>query len=220
MNIMGIKYNKLVVLVHPLYYYFVFKAELKKNNEKENKRAEIILKQSLFEYRKQLMKLALNKPDVCFCLVKPNYQNEELIKEYNKLIKGFEDFAKNKIGDRFIVSNLGEPGDKEHKEFLPDKYYSMFEQRIELIGFGEYKEHCVNTWCKEYIPHKFRIKGINAVFDSLLCESSIFKYINGIGLKTKFLTKTERRKEQQLKKSNKTKNKNLNNFLKIKAKIK
>jgi len=214
------KYNKLIVLVHPLYYYFSFKSPFKLYPEKVNKQAELILKQSLFEYRKQLIKLAKKDPKVCFCLIKPNYQNERRNVVYNEAIKSFESFATKQLGDRFVVSRLGELLDKKNKVFLPEEYYSRFQSKIDMIGFGEYKEHCSKTWCKEYIPSELKVRGIQARLTDTLCQASVFRELDSVGLKSKFITKSQRRKVQQFKKSTKAKDAHLSSFLKTKSRLK
>ena len=214
------KYNKLIVLVHPLYYYFSFMSPFKLYPEKINKQAEIILKQSLFEYSKQLMKLAKKDPKVFFCLVKPNYQNERRNVVYDETIKSFEDFATKQLGERFVVSRLGESLDKKNRDFLPEKYYSRFQSKIDMIGFGEYKEHCVKDWCRDYIPKELNAKGIQARLTDILCQASVFRELDSVGLKSKFITKSQRRQVQQFKKSTKAKDAHLSSFLKTKSRLK
>ncbi|MEI8364407.1 MAG: hypothetical protein WCF78_03040 [archaeon] len=214
-----VKYNKLVVLVHPLWYFVKEYNELKRNTPDAYNKTKSILTKTLGVYGNILNKYK-QREDVCFLLIKPDFTIPENIKVLETHITPFVQHGKKVLGNRFIISNyVGEVDAKSRPLFKDKEVYNNFRKKIDIEYFGECREWCVKE-TMECIPDEFKVRGIEVKSNKLLQEGTFYKFREDIGLNLRIKTAHERRMNQQAKKISKLKNPKLKQVLQRKYMLK
>jgi len=149
----NVKYNKIVMLVHPGYYVTFDIVDKDLDNPKAlSLDLRKILKTFFGAYGRALLD-AKEDPKTLFVIVKPNFwdgRNDAIFmyfhfRFYTILFDRFFNFAKKQLGDRLVVTDY-DPTVERSSKLLPDDYLSKINDKIFLESFGEYGRACVGYW--------------------------------------------------------------------------
>jgi len=170
-----VKYDTLVLLVHPLYDLVYTKAGNKNLKAELAKKGNRLKLKKFLEIYGREMKQYIGKENVCFCLLTPstgdnqnNIINERYLKDYNEVLSKFIAKGKEWLGDRFVISDY-----YTTHELFNQNAYKRFKRNIQIIGFGEYGEGCVKAATNVLIPDMLISHGITSK-SIVLDEKSYF----------------------------------------------
>lgn len=189
-----VKYNEIVLLVHPLHnvlYEFVEKYDNPENplspeeliiKLKKDKRFNVQIKKSLAAYGKKLLEYK-DKPNAVLILIeilptKPLRHTNEWI--YKVMLDRFTKFGKKHLNERFIITAnnpiFDEIDSRLKERIVPKSILKRLEPKISVSSFGEYadKTNCVRTWTS-YLLSELRKKKISIDKVDIIKEISLFR---------------------------------------------
>lgn len=184
---LNVKYDKIVMLVHPGYYltYDYFNSKKLPDIKDLPEAAERILKIFFGVYGKALIE-ASKDPKTLIVIVEPNFNGIGKVKQYifyKKLFSRFSLFAKKLLGSRAIFTNY-DPVCRDSYSILPESYISVLDKFVDLESFGEYGLACVPTW--------------RAYLESFLNENNIKVLSSKTNLKYSFYSNKKSIKDDSL----------------------
>jgi len=175
-----VKYNKLVVLVHPLagVAILLYYQHLYVYNKETLKKFTPVIDKVLENYKEVINKYRLQE-DVCFLVVKhPSFGD---FKDWEPLNKKLDDFwnqlsksdPKNK--DRYLMSNDLHI-DPRYREFKSESLFNLkllnkFSNKMDLYYIGEFRDLCLKNMT-EVIPKVLK-KGNKRIGKNKVLENTV-----------------------------------------------
>lgn len=174
-----VKYNKVVMLVHPFYDLIFSYYNYKKHDVRATSN---ITGESIFpdEYQRKFKLLlgaygealleAGKDPKTCFIIVIPNFMavlkekyDKNLERMYSNITAKFFKRLNQFFGNRIYFTNY----DKStySKELISQELLGMLEKWVSLESFGEFKDACVYDWRELYLKRELTKKGFE-VYES------------------------------------------------------
>jgi len=199
----SVKYNKIVMLVHPFYNlifsYFTYKRHIfNLVNRKITDDAVFLnghqrnFKILLGAYGKALLDAAKD-PKTCFIIVEPNFKgvlksryDPKLESMYYRITAKFFDRLKKVFGDRIYFTNY--VPHTESRELISLELLNKIEKMVALESFGEFTDDCVVIWRDDYLKKLLTQKGFE-VYESRTNRnySLQLSLSDPVGLELKFI---------------------------------
>ncbi len=188
------KYDKIVMLVHPMYYvlynilgnYGLDQIKTMFTKKKLPKKVQYLVSILLREYGRAVLEQA-NNPNTLFVVIEPAfkdrfnmYSEEELalLKSiHEQILLRFYSFAKTKLGDRFQITNF-DPDYRDTK-FLSRDVLSKLNMSIDITGLGEYGDGCVLSWPK-YFESMLFAQGHSVTINAPDEKKTLFGYVDRV----------------------------------------